>query len=156
MKNNAILIALVTLLIGGAIGFFGGTQYQKSQRTSLGQFGNNQFATRSGSGAFGAGRGGRNGGGVIGDILSIDQNSITVKLPDGSSKIVLLTSATSINKATVATASDLSVGTRVAAFGTTNTDGSVTASNVQINPVGRGPIGTSGANGATNSGTHIP
>jgi hypothetical protein len=72
---------------------------------------------------------------------------MTVKLADGSSKIVLLTASTSFNKATAATAADLTVGQTVAAFGTTNTDGSITASNVQINPVMRGPGGPSGASG---------
>jgi len=108
-------------------------QYQKSQRASFGE----NFGIRGGSGQLGAR--GRNGGGVAGDILSVDKNTMTVKLPDGSSKIVVLTSSTSINKAAQGEISDLTVGTRVAAFGTTNSDGSVTATNVQIDPVMRGP-----------------
>jgi hypothetical protein len=147
MKNNAAVIALVALLVGGGLGFFGGMQFQKSQRTAgFAQFGNGQFGPRGGSGANG-GRF-RNGGGIIGDILSVDNNSITVKLPDGSSKIVLLTGSTSINKAATGTVADLAVGTRVAAFGATNSDGSVTATNVQINPIMRGPNGPSGSSGA--------
>ncbi len=140
MKNNAVAFVLVALLVGGGVGFFGGMQYQKSQRGSFGP-----FSARGGS-ALGRGNVLR-GGGVVGDILSVDKNSITVKLPDGSSKIVLLTSSTSINKAGQGAISDLSVGIRVAAFGTTNSDGSVTASNVQINPMQRGPSGASGAQG---------
>ena len=54
----------------------------------------------------------------------------------------------SINKAAAATKADLTVGQRVAVFGTTNTDGSVTAANVQLNPMMRGPGGPSGATGA--------
>jgi hypothetical protein len=124
MKNNAAVIALVCLLVGGGLGFFGGTQYQKGQR--------GQFGPRGENGTSGVRI--RNGGSVLGEILSVDSNSITVKLPDGSSKIVLLTGSTSINKAAQGTVSDLSVGTRVAAFGTANADDSVTATNVQINP----------------------
>jgi len=78
---------------------------------------------------------GRNGNGAAGTILSVDTNSMTVKLADGGSKIVLLTGSTSINKATESAMSDLTVGETVSAFGTTNSDGSITASNVQINPV---------------------
>ncbi len=71
MKNNVGVIAIVAVLVGSGLGFFGGMQYQKSQRPN---FGNSQFDTRF-----------RNkGGGVVGDILSVDKNSITVKLPDGS------------------------------------------------------------------------
>jgi hypothetical protein len=130
MKNNIALIAILALIVGGAAGFFGGMQYQKSQRPSFGQFG-----ARGASGA--AGLRGRNGNGAAGTILNVDANSMTVKLTDGSSKIVLLTGTTSIDKATTAAVSDLTVGERVSAFGTTNTDGSITATNVQINPIVR-------------------
>lgn len=121
MKNNIALVAIIALLVGGGLGFFSGMQYQKSQRPQFGQFGNNGLR--------------RNGNGAIGTILTVDKNSVTVKLGDGSSKIVLLTGSTSINKAAEATASDLIVGERIAAFGATNSDGSVTATNVQINPM---------------------
>ena len=161
MKNNVAVVALVALLVGGGAGFFGGMQYQKSQRSAaFGQFTNGGgFGGRGGSGAGGGSgingaRLGGNGNGAVGTILSVDNNSITVKLADGSSKIVLLTGSTSINKATQGSVSDLAVGTTVAAYGATNSDGSVTASNVQINPVMRGPSGpsgASGANGASNS-----
>jgi hypothetical protein len=147
MKNNIAVIIIVALLVGGGIGFFGGMQYQKSQRgAGFGQFANGGFGPRGGSGAGGARF--RNGGGVVGDILSVDNNSMTVKLADGSSKIVLLTGSTTINKAAQATVADLTAGTRVAAFGATNSDGSVTATNVQINPLMRGPNGSSGSSGA--------
>ena len=142
MKNNIALIVILALIVGGAAGFFGGMQYQKSQRPSFGQFaGAGGFGTRGTSGAAGARR---NGNGAVGTILSVDANSMTVKLNDGSSKIVLLTGTTSINKAATATAADLTVGETVSAFGTTNTDGSVTATNVQINPMMRGPGSPSG------------
>lgn len=157
MKNNIALIVIVALLVGGGIGFFGGMQYQKSQRPAgFAQFAGGGLGSRGGSGVNGAGARFRNGNGVVGDVLSVDNNSITVKLADGSSRIVLFTSTTSFNKAAQATVTDISAGTRIAAFGTINTDGSVTASNVQINPVMRGPSGPSGAsggNGATNSGS---
>ena len=71
---------------------------------------------------------------VSGEILSVDANSLTVKLPDGSSKIVTFSDTTQINKADKATAADLKTGVTVAVFGTTNSDGSVTAQNIQLNP----------------------
>lgn len=144
LKNNIAVIVIVALLVGGGVGFFGGMQYQKGQRGTIGQFVNNGQFNARGNGAIR----GRNGNGAVGTILSVDANSITVKLADGSSKIVLLTGSTSINKAAQASVSDLSVGERVAAFGATNTDGSITATNVQINPVMRGPGGASGTSGA--------
>ena len=54
---------------------------------------------------------------------------------DGSSKIILLSDKTTINKATAGSKEDLKTGVKIAAFGTENPDGSVSASNVQINPM---------------------
>jgi len=134
MKHKDIIIMVLVALIVGAGAFYGGMQYQKSQRGNFafgtaGQ-GGRQFAMQFGS---------RNGGGpgfrpVVGEIISSDATSITVKSPDGSSKIVLLSSKTTINKAATGTVSDLKKGEQVAAFGTQNADGSLTAQSVQLNP----------------------
>ena len=59
-------------------------------------------------------------------------------MQDGSSRIVILSASTDINKATKATKEDLKTGERVAVFGTQNADGSVTAQSVQLNPQLRG------------------
>lgn len=126
--KKGIIITVVLVLVAGGLGFFGGMQYQKIQRGRFGQFATNgQFQRR-----FGA-----NGGAVMGEIISQDDKSITVKMPDGSSKIVLLSGTTSINKQAAGSASDLKTGEKVAVFGTTNSDGSVTAQNIQLNPVMR-------------------
>lgn len=138
MKSNNILIIVIVAVIVGAAGFFAGMQYQKSQRSSFaGQFGG---APRGASGAFGAfgGRGGARP--VSGTILSSDATSITLKLADGSTTIVLVTRSTTINKATAGSKSDLTQGVRVAAFGTQNSDGTFTATNVQVNPTSMGGI----------------
>src|ERR1041385_6691496 len=131
MKNNLIIAVIISLIVGGAGGFFGGMQYQKSQTPS---FGNRQFGFRQ----FGAGQGvGRNGGGarpVVGQIISSDDKSITVKMQDGSSKIVLISDKTSINKASTGTMADLKTGENIVVFGTQNSDGSLSALNVQLNP----------------------
>lgn len=64
----------------------------------------------------------------------MDDKSITVKLQDGSSKIVLLSNTTAYNKSATGAKSDLKTGEKVAVFGTENSDGSVTARDVQLNP----------------------
>jgi hypothetical protein len=133
MKNNIVLIIVGALIIGAG-SFYGGMQYQKSQR-SVG------FVRQSNGAMPGIGgqRSGQTGANrpVNGDIISNDEKSITVKLQDGSSKIILVTSTTSINKAAAATIADLKVGEKVAVFGQTNADGSMTAQNVQLNPINR-------------------
>lgn len=124
-----ILIAVIV----GAAGFFGGMQYQKSM--SFSQFGSgmNRFSSGQGSqGRFFMG-GNRNGGSrVIGNVLSMDSNSMTVKTPDGSTRIVILAGSTTYSKATTGTVSDVKTGENVSVFGTINSDGSVTAQNIQI------------------------
>ena len=113
-KTNLTVIALALVVVAGAGGFYAGMKYQQNKRgTFFTQTGNGQDRT---GGIMRGGNGTRNGpaspslGGfrpVTGEIIKSDDTSITVKLADGSSKIVLVTE---------------------------KTDGSVTAQNVQINP----------------------
>jgi len=140
MKNNYLVTAI--LIIAFAAGaFYGGTLYQKSKQPSFGQFNRGTTNGTSRNGITGT-SGGQRGQGqgfrpVNGQIISADDKSITVKLTDGSSKIVLFSGSTQINKATQGTKSDLTQGTTVAVFGQDNSDGSVTAQNIQLNPVSR-------------------
>ena len=120
MKNLKIL-AVALLIVGLGAGFFGGMQYQKSQSPKIGQ--ERTFNRQNGSNRP-----------VTGDIISSDNNGITVKMTVGSSKIVLVSGSTMINKTNPATKSDLAVGQKVLVMGTANSDGSVTAQNIQLNP----------------------
>lgn len=136
MNKNIIIagVGIIALLVGGGVGFLAGSQYQKGKTiTRLGANGN--FQIRTGRGRFG----GANGMAVRGQIISVDNNSITVKMSDGSTKIVILSSSTVIGKSTVGSVSDLANGANVTVFGTTNSDGSVTAQNVQIGNLMFGP-----------------
>ncbi len=141
-KNNSkknLFVGVVLALIVAAGAFYAGVLYQKSQtRNTFGQFAREG---RFGQGQIGMMRGGANnrgfGGAVIGDIVSIDNDSLTVKLSDGSSKIVNLSSATTYSKTETGAKTDLKAGTKIAAIGTANSDGSVTAQNIQINPAFR-------------------
>ena len=131
MKNNNLLITVVAAIIVGAVAFYGGMQYQKTQKGT----GASGFTRQGGMmGRFGGANGTRP---VTGDILSVDSSSMTVKLADGSSKIVLFSASTSINKAAKGSVSDLKAGEKVATFGTANSDGSITAQNIQLNPTTR-------------------
>ena len=140
MKNSVVIMVLIAVVFGGG-GYFVGKSMAQSQATALrGQFAG-QFGARTGTPGVGR-TGGARGGQILGTILSQDANSITVQMADGSSKIVLISATTSINQAAAATVTDLKVGERVSAFGATNTDGSVSAQNIQINPIMRTPSGT--------------
>ena len=138
--NKNIVITLVAVLVAGGAGFFGGMKYQEGKRPSFNGQVMGQARGRLGNGNGTANPNGARG--TMGEIISSDDKSITVKLADGSSKIVLLSDNTTINKASQAAKSDLTNGTRVVVFGTANSDGSVAAQNIQINPefrVGQSP-----------------
>lgn len=144
MKHQELLVpVLVTAIIAAGVGFFGGMKYQQSQRNqqfagfrNAGGPGGN-FGGRGGSGAIGQGARGQGFRPVTGEIISADDSSITVKLQDGSSKIVMFSDKTLINKADTATKTDLKTGETVAVFGTEGSDGTVTAQNIQLNPLQR-------------------
>lgn len=77
---------------------------------------------------------------VNGEIIESGDDSVIVKLMDGTSKIVLFSDKTEINKAQQAEPADLKVGEKVMVVGQENSDGSVTAQNIQLNPVFRGQM----------------
>ena len=141
MKANNIIVIVVLLAIVGAGAFWGGTKYQQKKITS-------QFSQRVGlndASGQGMGRGinndiAKNRGQTpgfrqtIGEIISVDDKSMTVKLVDGSSKIVLFSDSTVVNQSVEASKNDLKIGIKVAVMGDQNTDGSVTSKNIEINP----------------------
>lgn len=134
-----------------AASLYGGMTYGKGQAVRApagpqgfgmngGQgFGDGQFRQNGGQFRPGGGPGGRNGGGLVnGEIISADAQSITVKLRDGGSKIILLSDKTEISKFVAGEAGDLKVGENVMVMGSANADGSVTAQTVQLRPPGAG------------------
>lgn len=138
MKKEFIVPVIIAAVVFAGAGFFGGMQYQKSQKVSFrGGDGNFMMAGGQRGGGTG-GQGGQRMMGqgfrpVVGEIISADDKSITVKMDDGSSKIVLISDTTSINKTDPGTKTDLSVGTKVGVFGQDN-NGTITAQNIQIYP----------------------
>ena len=87
-----------------------------------------------------------------GNIIAQDSGSITVKLDDGSTKIILIPGSTTIAVTPTGTASDLAVGKDVTVIGATNSDGTVTATQIQIGTLpglGGRPAGAGGTGAAT-------
>lgn len=163
-QNTYVKIVIVAVIVG-IVSFGAGMKWQQKKTSAFVTAGNfmgaGNFAGRTGGpGMMGAGQGrtGAARGGfrpVSGEIISQDDTSITVKLADGSSKIVLLGDSTTINKADKAEKSDLVIGKQVAVFGSENTDGSVTASSIQLDPAQLG-MGMMLRNGATPSASTNP
>lgn len=128
--NKLVLIAVaVAVLIGGGA-FYGGMKYAQGNRQQ--RF--SQMGANIGNGFRGQGGVGAGGGLVSGDIISKDTQSITVKMRDGSSKIVFFSDMTEVSKFVIGISADLVVGKTVTVIGKTNSDGSVTATSVQLRP----------------------
>ena len=130
--------AIALVMVGGG-SFYAGTKYSNSAAPQA----------RSGQAQQGGGQRGRfaNGAGfVAGSIIAMDPQSITVQLggPNASStnngstgsKIVLFSASTQVGKFVTGAATDLKVGQTVMVQGNQNSDGSVTASSIQIRPAG--------------------
>lgn len=137
---------IILILVGLGVGFFGGYEYRnyllQKQRVTFTGGANGGFQRFIAGGNRGGANGFFRGGAVQGSILSMDSGSITIKLADGSTKIVILSGSTTYSNTQVASQSDLKTGSEVAVFGTPNSDGSVTANNIQINPMFIRPQGS--------------
>jgi len=147
MKKIITVVAIVAVVVGGGA-FYGGMKYVQG-RGGRGNFTNltpeqrQQFMANAGAGFRGgagqdgrlpAGRQGMGGGFIAGEIISKDDKSITIKMPDGGSKIVFYSDATEVGKFISGTAVDLEIGKNITVNGTANQDGSLTAQSVQIRP----------------------
>ncbi len=156
MDKKFIPVWIVSLVIVGAGAFYSGMLFQKSQdkttttaasnsgvRTAAAGGGNFQNLTpaqrtqlqQQFGGAGGTGRAGRGGAGLtIGSVLSKDATSLTIKMTDGSTKTIYYSDKTTVTKTADTTISDVAVGSEITANGTANTDGSVSATTIQIRP----------------------
>lgn len=145
--NLAYVIGISVLVL--ILGFLGGMQYQKSQlvKNNQGMFigntqnmrnfsGNNTGVrtqrTSSMTGNFNSTMPKNNNGLIIGEISSVDDNTITIKTKDGSSKIIIYSTNTNINKSTQGEKEDLKTGVNINVFGKSESNGTVSANNIQI------------------------
>lgn len=127
---------IVVIIVAGA-SFYGGMEFQKSQikNFKVGAGDRMQQFQQGGPNASGMGAGKNNGGGfIMGDIISKDDKSITLKDRNGGSKIIFFSETTEISKFAQGSAGDLVVGQSVTVVGKTNSDGSVIAQTIQQRP----------------------
>jgi outer membrane lipoprotein SlyB len=163
VKKWTIALIVVVVIAVGVGAFFGGraSKTSSTQTATLGGLAGNQTGQFPGSGRTQAGMSGANvsdlrGGFVSGSIISTDDSSITVKTADGSSKIVLISDSTKISKTEDATKSELTTGADVVVTGTSNEDGSVTATRINLGTAlpagGAPPSGTAPTAGSSQNG----
>lgn len=151
MKKFFMLTPIVGLVTLG-LGFWGGVVYQKGKAlTFVGRGGQNlpanvqqqlrsattpqqrqQILRQSGLSGGAGGFGGR--GGLSGDVVSKDASSMTIKTSDGSTHVVYYTNATTVNKTMAGSLSDVTTGETISVTGSRNSDGSTSATAIQIRP----------------------
>lgn len=85
-------------------------------------------------GELGSGGGRQFSGFVSGEIISKDDGNITIKLPDGGSRIIFYSSSTAIEMFVTGSAENLLTGKMVSVNGTSSGDGSVVARSIQLRP----------------------
>lgn len=134
-KFIAIIILIVTII--GAAAFYAGMKYVQSKtpqgRLYLSPEERQKRLQELGLNIGARFRGNINGNGLItGEIIAKDDKSLTIKLKDGGSKIVFISSSTEITKAVKGSLNDLEIGRNIIINGTTNPDGSLTAQMIQL------------------------
>jgi len=133
MKSNHVAIMAVVILViavvCGGVGYKVGDKMSQVKRMA-------QFAgmrQQGGQGKMGGGQMmGQGRRHTEGEILSVDDKGVTVKLVDGSSKIVLFSDKTTFATSSTIDKSKVVVGGKVDIVGDPNTDGSVSAASVQL------------------------
>ena len=135
MKKIVIYVAIAVVIAGG-IGYFAGTQVGNASGA------NKRLSFQNGGGSGTFMQNGRFGGmqgtgsfaGTAGNVIAKDASSITVQLPNGSTRIVFYSDTTKVLKSVEGTSSDLTSGENVLVTGTPNQDGSITGDTIQIRP----------------------
>lgn len=131
MNKTIVLTAVIALVVGLGIGYEGAGLLHPAAatQTARGNFtGTSSFARTGGLGSTA-------GAGLLsGTVATKDSGSITLDTRDGSSHVILVTPDTTISKSVSGTEDDVSVGSTVIVSGTTNSDGSVSASSIQLRP----------------------
>ena len=147
--NKQILSAVIlTAILSGVASFYAGYKSapksdlasirnlapeQKMQKLQeLGLLGNGQM--RNGANNQGRNNNRNTAAFANGEILNANDKNLTVKMRDGGSKIIVMASSTQVTKSAEGTLADLITGKQVMINGINNSDGSMTASYIQIRP----------------------
>lgn len=123
MKKEITFLIILILVAG--ISFYVGMEYQQKklpqraffQREGAGQS-FNQIRERM----------------LSGEVISKDEKSLTLKLVDGSTRIVFISESTKVSKMTDGSLNDVQIGNQVMIVGNQTTEGTFLAEQIQISP----------------------
>lgn len=131
MNKSNLTTTLLIAVVVGVLNFYSGTLYQKNKTPD---FKSAQFTPGMGRNINPSGRidSLQVGRPVSGEITNIEDNTITIKTPDGSNKIVIYSGSTTINKTEQGSVEDLSVGSQIMVIGKDDDSGSLTAESISL------------------------
>jgi len=139
-KTLSIIIAII---IVGSGSFYGGIKYQQN-KSSLGDSSRQNFQNLSAEqrqqtlqgnivNSFGEGGDRMSGQNFLtGEVIAKDEESLTLKIPEGGSKIIFLSDSTQISKTTYGSISDIEIAKQIIITGEQNSDGIYTAKTIQL------------------------
>jgi len=144
------LALVAALIVGGVGGVLIGQNTASPSNASVirGGFGPGQGDDGPGTGQLSGGRGGL----TAGTISSIDGDTITLKLADGSTVKVSTSGSTSVTKTSTAKVGDLAAGDTITVIGKADSSGNVTATRISEGDGGFGGF----VGGARPSGAPTP
>ena len=158
VKETKVITPVTRILLAvllAATGFIGGVLVERSQQPEASSTATAANAVRNGgnanqgAGANGGG-GGAGGGATVGTITLVDGPNLYVTTAEGDVVKVVTNAQTTISVSKNGSVSDLDPSKTVVVQGTTNPDGSVTAS--QVTQGGFGAFGGGRRNGGTGNG----
>ena len=134
--KKIFVIVIAGIIIGGGIGFYGGMKYGQSISVAQRSQAARQFGANGGATSIPDGRvvGGGGQGFTNGQIIEKDDKSITIQLKTGGSKIIFFSDTTKISKTTDGFSADFEIGKTALITGKANSDGSITANSIQLQP----------------------
>ena len=127
--RNTQTVYLVSILLIVAAFFLGRWSVRNNNVPVQNNFAQNGGGMMRGQGVN---RANNFGGSLRGIVDSLDKNTLVIKNQDGSSKIVLLSSSTTVSKSVMTDVSTLISGDNVMVRGKVNTDGSISADSIQV------------------------
>jgi hypothetical protein len=155
MKKNIVILIVIGVLAAAGAAFYGGVTYGRSKGACIAgnRAGGANFSPEERQARFQQFGGGMMNGGqrgsfredvgfVAGEVIAKDAQSITVKLRDGGSKIVLYSDTVAVDMSVKGTAADIEVGKTVSITGKANQDGSISAQSIQVRPAPVAPAPT--------------
>lgn len=116
------ILFLIILILVATAAFYGGMKYQQSKMPQRIFFQRGGQTIQAREGMF------------YGEVISKDEKNLTLKLPDGSTRIVFLSEQTEFLKTTEGDLNDIEVGKQIMIIGNQTIEGAFVAEQIHLSP----------------------